>query len=96
MIRTLLLLAAFTLALPAAADARPNTRNLSCAATQALIAREGAITLSTGRHTFNRFVSGGAICGPLARAVPTFTPTADERHCRLLTCQRFRSMDGRR
>ena len=48
--------------LPSAADARPNTTRMSCQAAKALVNRRRAITLSTGRHTYDRFVTFGYRC----------------------------------
>lgn len=80
-----------------AADARPDTRELSCSQAQALVNERGGITLSTGRFTYDRFVSSRRFCTLIqTRATPVFVPTADTRHCRLLSCRSQTSMDGRR
>lgn len=36
---------------------RPSTLSMSCAEAQGVVASQGAIVLSTGRHTYDRFVA---------------------------------------
>jgi hypothetical protein len=52
--------AAFFLAALSAAVARQSTLSMTCNQAIALVATSGAIVLSTGRHTFDRFVAGGS------------------------------------
>jgi len=87
-------LLAIAMIAPAAAQSRPDTRNMTCSAAQSLVDREGAITLSTGRYTYARFVSGTSACRPLGSARPSYVPTQDQRNCQLLTCRIQRSSDG--
>ncbi|MDQ3557581.1 MAG: hypothetical protein M3453_00020, partial [Pseudomonadota bacterium] len=42
-----------------------------------------AIVLSTGRHTYDRFVSGAGFCPLDDYAERAFAPTTDDRSCRL-------------
>lgn len=86
----------FVFAAPISAEARPDTRTLSCAQAKALVDREGAITLSTGDVTYQRFVAGSSQCRPLGVARTAYAPTRDDRNCRLQTCRRPRSSDGSR
>lgn len=71
------------------AEARPSTTAMTCAQATATVASAGKIVLSTGPHTFDRFVSGGMHCMPGERAHAVTAPTIDMPHCRLgFTCKR--------
>ena len=60
-----------------AAQGRPSTLAMSCAQARALIQWQGAIVLSTGPYTYDRFVRDQGFC-PLAEvAEQTWEPTAD-------------------
>jgi hypothetical protein len=71
-------MAPFTLA---AAQGRPDTTRMSCAAARAMVVRNGAIVMSTGGHTFDRFVSNGSFCTPLEQTEPAFVPDRTGRSC---------------
>jgi hypothetical protein len=60
--RTRLLLVALSILAVGSAEARIDVRTLTCAEAQALVRREGAIVLTTGRHTYERFVSDHRFC----------------------------------
>jgi hypothetical protein len=63
-----------------AADARQSTLNMTCAQASSLVGRQGAIVLSTGRYTFDRFVANGAFCNPgTDYTIPAWAPTRDGR-----------------
>src|SRR5688572_7911596 len=64
------------------AQARPSTLSMSCAQASALVASRGAILLSTGRHTYDRFVAGRRFCSLGEYADPAWAPTASGQ-CRL-------------
>ncbi|KUM26892.1 hypothetical protein AU467_19385 [Mesorhizobium loti] len=70
-----------------AADARPDTRVMTCAETQALIQSRHAAVLTTGPNTYDRFVRqyGNECDWP---EVPTSiaVPTRDGR-CRVYRCE---------
>jgi hypothetical protein len=69
------------------AAARPSTLSMSCAIAAATVARAGAIVLSTGEHTYDRFVAHNGFCLPGQKAKPTFVPTADSDACAIgYTC----------
>jgi hypothetical protein len=72
---------AVSLAEPAAAQSRPDTNRLSCAAAQALVTRSGAVVLSTGPSLFDRYVISRAYCPSTDRTEPAFVPTTDNRQC---------------
>jgi len=82
--RLLLLSVVASLALIAPpAAARPSTLAMICEEAAALVASSGAIVLSTGRHTYDRFVSGPRFCPFDDYADRAFAPTGDDRSCRL-------------
>jgi hypothetical protein len=79
-----LLLPVFLSFLATAAFAqRPSTLNMSCGQAAALVASAGSIVLSTGRHTYDRFVVGPHFCFLGEHAWPASAPTLDARRCRL-------------
>lgn len=41
---------------------RPDTRSMTCAQAQATVDQRGAIVMSTGTHTFDRFVANRSYC----------------------------------
>ena len=62
---------------------RPNTLNMSCAEARGLVAARGAVVLSTGRHTFDRFVSSPGYCLYGEYAYNASAPTRDRASCSL-------------
>ena len=65
----------------AAAQARPDTTRMTCAAAKALVTKHGAIVLGTGPSLFDRYVSSRADCTSGDLTEPAFVPTADNRQC---------------
>jgi hypothetical protein len=57
--------------------------SISCAQAQSLVRSERAVVLSTGPHTYDRFVSEDIFCQPDAFAFPAFEPTLDNRQCNI-------------
>ena len=74
--------ASLIVAAPAAAQ-RPSTLAMTCSEAQALVAARDSIVLSTGRYTFDRFVSDDRFCYLGEYADPAFVQTADAESCRL-------------
>jgi hypothetical protein len=67
--------------------ARPSTLGMTCAEAQALVARQGAIVMSTGQHTYDRFVAHPGFCMTAEWARPATAPTSDSPACPLgYTC----------
>lgn len=66
---------------------RPSTLGMSCGETQALVARAGAIVLSTGQHTYDRFVAHAGYCMWGEYLHPDWVPTADTPECPLRVCK---------
>ncbi len=63
------------------AQRRPSTLNMTCAQAQALVRSSGAIVLSTGGHTYDRFVVSRQFCTPEEELVATWAPTRDMQQC---------------
>ena len=63
------------------AQARPNTVNMSCAQAHGVVMRAGAIVLSTGGQTYDRFVNTRGFCTPSEITKPAWVPTADAPQC---------------
>lgn len=83
----LTLVATLLLTTGAVAQTRPLTLRMGCGQAKALVASRGAVVLSTGQNTFDRYVSSGAFClsGEFAR--PAWVPTADDPQCAIgFTC----------
>ena len=81
------LAAAIVVSATGSALARPDTRSMTCAQTQNLIVRSGAVVLTTGRHTYDRYVASARYCS--FPNVPTLTTvqTKDTRQCPVYNCQ---------
>ncbi|TYC67994.1 hypothetical protein FMN63_18360 [Stappia sp. BW2] len=74
-------------ALPSAAQSgRPNSTAMSCGQAQSLINQRGAVVMSTGRYTFDRYVANRSFCqhGEVTRRA--YIPTKDNAKCYVLRC----------
>ncbi len=67
----------------AAVAQRPDTLGMSCVQAQSLVASRGAVVLSTGPNTFDRFVASSRYCGLGEYAEPATAPTRDSARCAL-------------
>lgn len=92
--RSILKSAAMTLALCATATSalaapRPDVSRMTCEQAQALIQQSGARVVTTGRHTYSRYVTDGRYCDAGDRFLhPAYTPTTDDRACFIgYTCE---------
>jgi hypothetical protein len=68
--------------------ARPNTTAMTCSKAHSLVQSHGAIVLSTGTWTYDRFVAhqGHCMLGEVTR--PAWVPTRDNAQCFVgYTCQ---------
>lgn len=63
------------------AEARPDTRNMSCAQAAALVRREGAAVLSTSSTTFDRYVRDISFCSGGEVLRPEWVATRDAPQC---------------
>jgi len=85
--RTMLTACALIVAGASLAEARPDTRTMDCDEAIALVQRAGAIVLSTGRYTYDRFVAHNGYCIPGQDVRRATVPTEDTRYCTIgYTC----------
>jgi hypothetical protein len=81
--------AAFTLTAIQSSDAqsrRVDSRSRTCAQVQSLIDQHGAVLLSTGVHTFDRYVSNRNQCQHGEVLLREYVPTKDTGRCRVQRC----------
>ena len=79
----------------AAAQSRPDTTRMNCAAARALVMRHGGVVLGTGRSLFDRYVSSRAHCMSTETIENAFVPTADNRPCFIgYTCRERNDPDA--
>lgn len=81
--RRLLSAALVLLSATASHAERPSTLAMTCRQAQALVASRGAVVLSTGTYTYDRFVAHGGYCALGEYADNGFAPTRDTRQCRV-------------
>jgi len=62
--RLVVCIIAASLASASTSEARPSTTTMSCAQAAATVARAGAIVLTTGPSTYERFAASSAECLP--------------------------------
>jgi len=75
-------------------EARPNTTQMTCAQAAATVARAGAIVLSTGVHTYDRFVATNAFCLPGQETRAAQAATLDNPFCAVgYICRQRRIFD---
>lgn len=75
-------------AVPAAGQGRPDVRQMSCGEVQSLIARRGAVVLTTGPHLYDRYVAGNRFCTHPEVATPVRVRTRDTDRCIIHNCRR--------
>ncbi|MEM8665412.1 MAG: hypothetical protein AAGF49_14975 [Pseudomonadota bacterium] len=64
-----------------AAQARPDTRQMSCNQVQSLIDRQGSVVMTTGPRTFKKFVRRDNQCMPGQVLRVYLVPTNDFEEC---------------
>lgn len=64
-----------------AAHARTDARTLSCQAAKDLVYGSGAIVLTTGPNTYDRYVAAQSYCAFPLVAMPAWIATADNPRC---------------
>lgn len=74
-------LACICVAGPAVAQQMIMTTSISCAAARQIVSTRGAIVLSTGETTYDRFVASQRFCQRDEINKPAWVPTADQRQC---------------
>ncbi len=86
--RKLLVAVSLLLSTTASYAERPSTLTMSCQQAQSLVAKRGAVVMSTGRHTYDRFVASWSFCMLGEYAYNAWAPTRDTLRCPLgYTCQ---------
>ncbi|WP_106755192.1 hypothetical protein [Pannonibacter carbonis] len=63
--------------------ARPDLRQMTCREAQQTLARNGAVVFTTGRNTYDRFVTSRAYCDSWEDAVPAYEKTRDAPQCQI-------------
>lgn len=82
-----LTLAAVLAVTSTATMARPSSLSMTCRQAQNLVASQGAVVISTGAHTYDRFVASPRFCEFNEWANAASAPTKDRRQCSLgYTC----------
>lgn len=69
------------LAAPAAAQPRPDVTAMTCAEAGALVARSGAVVITTGPGTYSRVVRDVSFCVVEKSTEPDFERTRDVPNC---------------
>lgn len=81
----------------AQAQSRPDTTTLTCSEASELVARAGAIVMTTGPATYARFVRDGGFCPLPETTQPSWELTRDNPKCFVgYTCRdKFNEGKGR-
>lgn len=70
------------------AFARPDVRTMSCAQARALVRQYGAVVMTTGPHTYRRYVAGQGYCYIPYVIQLAWIATADTSQCNIgFTCE---------
>ncbi len=80
-------IAAATLMPATPAEARPDTRRMSCAQAQELVRRSGSAVITYGPYLYDRFVAGMGQCDYEEETAIRRVPTADNPRCPLRYCR---------
>ena len=76
----------------AAAQGRPSTLGMSCGQAQSIVRARGAVVMTTGQYTYDRFVSDQRFCSFDEETIPTWAPTRDTPQCMVgYRCEQRRS-----
>jgi hypothetical protein len=85
---TLLAASAMALAGPMEAQARPDTRTMTCPQAKAFVKQNQAIVMTTGPNTYERIVIGQGLCASTQITRLLVAPTVGERKCKVgYTCE---------
>lgn len=76
------------------AQSRPYSPRMSCDALAELVARRGAVVISTSPTTYDRFVRNRGFCQPTEVVEPRWVRAADTRACFVgYSCKEFELED---
>jgi hypothetical protein len=81
------------------AEARPDTRTMTCDQLRSFVKKQGAAVIDTGPHTYQRFVYHRGFCLYSEQLESAWVPALDGAQCRLRICEEpteFRKRRGRR
>ena len=70
-----------TLASTASAQTQLDARSVPCAHLAATVRNRGAVVISSGPYTYDRYVTGGQFCVRPEIAVPAWISTVDAGQC---------------
>ena len=73
--------AAVAVATSVSAQPRPNTTTVACSAIASLVKARGAVVLTTGPNSYDRFVADGSFCDRGQGVEPAFERAADTAQC---------------
>ena len=73
--------AASLVASAAIAQDGPNLRNMQCSEAQSMVKTKGAVVLSSGTYTYNRYVKDAAFCGEDMYLRPAWAKTQNSKSC---------------
>jgi len=66
-----------------AAYARPDVRTMTCAQSKALVLQSGSVVMTTGKHTYDRFVASQAYCERPSVIRRAWIATKDTKKCQI-------------
>lgn len=66
---------------------RPDARTIDCEQVQSMIISRGAVVLTTGQHTYDRYVADGRYCSMGEVALYQTIRTRDTRQCVVYACR---------
>ncbi len=66
-----------------AAYARPDARTMTCAQVKALVFQSGSVVLTTGEHTFDRYIAGQGRCETSSVKRRAWIATQDTNKCQV-------------
>ncbi len=76
------------LLIPEIAHARPDVRTMTCAQARELVLHYGAVVMTTGRHTYERYVAGQGYCYRPDVIQRAWIATGDTSRCQIaFTCE---------
>ena len=85
-----------TMLLAGPASARPDARAMTCQQAQMMVQQQGAVVMTTGRHTYQRFVAHRGYCDYWETTRTARTATRDDPKCRIgYICEPRMDDDGR-
>ena len=65
---------------------RPDARQMTCGQAQSLIKQRGAVVLTTGTYTYDRYIAPNGFCSVGEMPVMDTIPTRDDPQCRVYRC----------